>query len=580
MPANLELDLKLPMRCGLLLTFILLSACGMSNPYRWHNDTTKEIDSDIEKAGKTDTKTAVPAEVSQALLPGFGSSQPNGKSGPLETRFDLSVSNAPARQVFLSLVEGTPYSIVLRPDVSGQVSLQLKGVTVPEALEALRRVYGYDYRREGNRYFILGGGMQTRIYPVNYLSMNRRGKSDVRVTSGIQSSGSSTGTGASGSSSTAGSGASGATASSITGIRVETDSKADFWKELQESLSAIIGTEGGRKVIVNPQASLVVVRAMPDDLRTIEEYLGITHATVNRQVVLEAKILEVKLNEGYQAGINWAALTKNGIIAQTGGGSIFGDTLRSDTAGGTGNLTPGGPVSTVGTPFSAFGGVISAAIATTNFAAFLEFLQGQGEVQVLSSPRVSTLNNQKAVIKVGTDEFFITNTTSTPSGVFGVAPSVSTELSPFFSGIALDVTPQIDDLGNIVLHIHPAVSEVQQKTINFTIGGTGGGALPNVSSLPTALSNIQESDNVVRAQSGQVVVIGGLMKEGSSDRNASVPFFGDIPLVGNLFKQKQVARTKSELVILLKPTIVDVGNNQLWSDSISESRERLRSLSP
>lgn len=571
-----EHRIKMPTRCHLLLTFVLLSACGISNPYRWHGDTTKDIDSEIEKTGKTDAKAAVPVEVSQALLPGLGTRQPDGRGGPLETRFDLSVSNAPARQVFLSLVEGTPYSIVLHPDVSGQVSLQLKGVTVPEALETLRRMYGYHFRREANRYFILGSGMQTRIFPVNYLTMNRRGKSDTRVTSGIQSSGASGGAGASGSTSTTGGATSGgATASSITGIRVETDSKADFWKELQESLSAIIGTEGGRKVIVNPQASLVVVRAMPEDLRTIEEYLGITHATVNRQVVLEAKILEVKLNEGYQAGINWAALTKNGIIAQTGGGSIFGDTLRSDTAGNFGNLTPGGPVPTTGTDFSAFGGVISAAIVTANFAAFLEFLQGQGEVQVLSSPRVSTLNNQKAVIKVGTDEFFITNTTSTPSGVVGVAPSVSTELSPFFSGIALDVTPQIDDLGNIVLHIHPAVSEVLQKTINFTLGG------PNdASSLPTALSNIQESDNVVRAQSGQVVVIGGLMKEGSTDKNASVPFFGDIPVIGNLFKQKQVARTKSELVILLKPTIVDVGNNQYWADSIGESRERLRSLNP
>jgi MSHA biogenesis protein MshL len=569
--------MKMPMPSHLLLlTLVLLSACGITNPYRWHSDTTKDIDSEIEKAGKTDAKTAVPAEVSQALLPGLGTRQPDGRGGPLETRFDLSVSNAPARQVFLSLVEGTPYSIVLHPDVSGQVSLQLKGVTVPEALEALRRVYGYDFRREGNRYFILGGGMQTRIFPVNYLTMNRRGKSDVRVTSGIQSSGTAGGSGSSG----AASGSSGATATSINGIRVETDSKADFWKELQDSLSAIIGTEGGRKVIVNPQASLVVVRAMPEDLRIVEDYLGVTNATVNRQVVLEAKILEVKLNEGYQAGINWAALTKNGIIAQTGGGSIFGDTLRSDTAGNTGNLTPGGPVPTTGTNFSAFGGVISAAIVTANFAAFLEFLQGQGEVQVLSSPRVSTLNNQKAVIKVGTDEFFITNTTSTPSGVIGVAPSVSTELSPFFSGIALDVTPQIDDLGNIVLHIHPAISDVKQKTINFILGGGSGVGVNNLNSLPTALSSIQESDNVVRAQSGQVVVIGGLMKESSTDNNASVPFFGDIPVIGNLFKQKQVARIKSELVILLKPTIVEIGNNQHWADSINESRERLRSLNP
>jgi len=186
------LELKLPLqRCLLLLTFVLLSACGMTNPYRWSSDMNKDIDREIEKTGKTDAKAAVPAEVSQALLPGLGTRQAEGRSGPLETRFDLSVSNAPARQVFLSLVEGTPYSIVLHPDVSGQVSLQLKGVTVPEALETLRRMYGYHFRREANRYFILGGGMQTRIFPVNYLTMNRRGKSDTRVTSGIQSSGSS-----------------------------------------------------------------------------------------------------------------------------------------------------------------------------------------------------------------------------------------------------------------------------------------------------------------------------------------------------------------------------------------------------
>ncbi len=551
-------------RLLLLLAFVLLSACGITNPYRWSSETGKEMDSELDKAGKTGAKAAaVPAEVSQALLPALGTRQADGRGGPLETRFDLTVSNAPARQVFLSLVEGTPYSIVLHPDVSGQVSLQLKGVTVPEALEALRRVYGFDFRREGSRYFILGGGMQTRIFPVNYLTMSRRGKSDTRVTSGIQSSGSPGGSGAA---------AGGSTQSSVNGIRVETDSKADFWKDLQDSLVAIIGSEDGRKVIVNPQASLVVVRALPEDLRTIEDYLGITHATVNRQVVLEAKILEVQLSSGYQAGINWAALTKNGIVAQTGGGSILGSG-QSEIAGLGGNLTPGGTVPTTGTAFSAFGGVISAAFTTGNFAAFLEFLQTQGEVQVLSSPRVSTLNNQKAVIKVGTDDFFITNTTATPSGVLGVPAAVSTELSPFFSGIALDVTPQIDDAGNIVLHIHPAISEVTQKTINFTIQTE-----PN--SLPTASSRIQESDNVVRAQSGQVVVIGGLMKEVSTDDNASVPFFGDIPLIGNLFKQKRVTRIKSELVILLKPTIVDIGNDQHWAGSIGESRERFRSLSP
>ncbi|HJW80861.1 MAG TPA: pilus (MSHA type) biogenesis protein MshL [Acidiferrobacterales bacterium] len=555
--------------CGLpqllaCLALASLAAC-QSNPYLWTSQVGKEIDTTLEKAEKGDAKPgAVPSDVSQALLPSLGTRVPEGRGTPLETRFDLAVSNAPARQVFLSLVEGTPYSMVLHPDIGGLVSMQLKAVTVPEALEAIRRVYGYEYRREANRYFILGSGIQTRIFPVNYLNLNRKGKSDTRVSSGIQSSG------AGGAAAPAGGGASRGGAS---GIQVETDSKADFWKELQDALVAIVGTESGRKVIVNPQANLIIVRAMPEDMRVVEDFLGVTHATVNRQVILEAKILEVRLNDGYQTGINWAALGANTTFGQTGGGTIFGDTKLSDIAGNTGVLNPTTPpfsaVSNTNT--SAFGGVFSAAVKTANFAAFLEFLKTQGDVQVLSSPRVSTVNNQKAVIKVGTDEFFITSTTSTPSGVIGVPASVTTEIAPFFSGIALDVTPQIDDSGNIVLHIHPAVSDAQQKTINFTLQG-------QANTLQTALSSIQESDNIVRALSGQVVVIGGLMKQASTDDNASIPFLGDIPIVGNAFKHKRVTRIKSELVILLKPTIMDLGSNQPWTDSIQDSRERIRGL--
>jgi MSHA biogenesis protein MshL len=176
------------------------------------------------------------------------------------------------------------------------------------------------------------------------------------------------------------------------------------------------------------------------------------------------------------------------------------------------------------------------------------------------------MNNQKAVIKVGTDSYFVTRQDSTASTVASGSPTVSTELSPFFSGIALDVTPQIDESGNITLHIHPSVSEVSEKLITVASSQT----------ISTALSSVQESDNIVRATSGQIIVIGGLMKEASTDDNASVPLLGDIPLIGNLFKHKKVTRIKRELVILLKPTVINTGQD--WSDAAGESHERIKKI--
>ncbi|MCR4301314.1 MAG: hypothetical protein NUV51_06860, partial [Sulfuricaulis sp.] len=205
-------------------------------------------------------------------------------------------------------------------------------------------------------------------------------------------------------------------------------------------------------------------------------------------------------------------------------------------------------------------------VKANNFAAFFELLKTQGDLNVLSSPRVSTMNNQKAVIKVGTDSYFVTRQDTTATAVVGGSPSISTELSPFFSGIALDVTPQIDEAGNINLHIHPSVSEVSEKQITVASNQT----------ISTALSSVQESDNIVRASSGQIIVIGGLMKEASTDDNASVPILGDIPLIGNLFRHKKVTRIKRELVILLKPTIINVGQD--WSDAAGESQERIRKI--
>jgi len=563
---------KLPMlftRVPPLLALLLaLSVAGcQANPYLWDKQASATVDDTMATARREASgKPAVPADVSEALLPSLEpGAAPKAGAGLIEPRFDLSVNNAPARQVFMGLVEGTPYSMVVHADVGGTVTLHLKNATVPEAMEALRAVYGYDYKRDGNRIMVLGRGMQARIYPVNYLNLERKGRSLTRVSSGELSQGGNTSGGSSGTGAAQPGGAAGSQPSSS--VSVDTGSKADFWKDLQDSLVAIIGNVEGRKVVVNPQAGIVIVRAMPDELRMVEEYLGATHNSVNRQVILEAKVLEVELKDGYQTGINWAALGANSIFGQVGGGTIF-NRGTSEIAGNIGNVNPGVLPAISGTNASAFGGVFSLAVRTADFGAFLELLQTQGNVHVLSSPRVSTINNQKAVIKVGGDEFFVTSATGgTAATLTTAATAPSVVLTPFFSGISLDVTPQIDEGSNIILHIHPAVSEVVQRDKSFVVGD-----LPFT--LPLASSTIQESDNIVRAFNGQIVVIGGLMKEGATDEDASIPFLGDIPILGNAFKHKRVTRIKRELVIMLKPTVVDTA--QVWESAIQDSQGRMQ----
>jgi len=306
-----------------------------------------------------------------------------------------------------------------------------------------------------------------------------------------------------------------------------------------------VGQSGGQ-VVVNAGAGLVMVRASSSELDMVEDYLRRTELIMQRQVVLEAKILEVGLNEGYQQGINWSELQTTSDSSTRLGGVLEGQSIRP----------------------SDIGGLFSATITEGNFAAVIELLGEQGNVQILSSPRISTTNNQKAVIKVGTDEFFVTDidfdeddNTTNNSG----STSTSVELTPFFSGISLDVTPQISEEGHITLHVHPAVSEVADQEKLITIGERD-------VTLPLARSTVRETDSVIRAESGQIVVIGGLIQNRSEDSNSAVPFFSDIPLVGELFKQRNFESRKSELVILLRPMVADRAQMQ---DDVRASRQRM-----
>jgi MSHA biogenesis protein MshL len=569
----------------LMLAIAVATAAGCADPWSRRDATYGRIGSELDEAVAKRAKPAAPEAVSQALLPPLVLEMPRVEGGPLDQRFDLNVNNASASQVFLAIVSGTRYSMIVHPDVRDTISVNLKDVTVIEALETMRDLYGYEYRVQGNRITVLPITPQTRVFKVNYIQASRSGRSDVRVSSGsITDAPTASTTGAPGA--PAPTGAIGGQPQRLTeSTRVTTSSESNFWGDIVKSITAIVGTGDGRNVIVNSQSGVVVVRALPAELRSVESFLKAMQVIVERQVVLEAKIIEVTLNDSFSAGINWAAF-RDGSTRAAGGvvrpGTTIGNTGPLSTPSALlpdGSIDPASAVTaTLGAAASlaagagAPGAVFGLALQTSNFAALLAFIETQGSVNVLSSPRVATLNNQKAVLKVGTDDFFVTNisTTSTISGT-GTVTSPTITLQPFFSGIALDVTPQIDDSNNIILHVHPQVSSVIERTKTISLGGT----LPPIT-LPLASSSINETDTIVRVQDGNIVAIGGLMRQESALAGSQVPGLGDIPGLGVLFQQRNTRALKSEIVILLKPTIVHSDSN--WQQDLSDTRERLRAL--
>lgn len=512
-----------------------------------------------------------PPDVTQSLLPPLA--VPPLPERPDEPRFDVSVERVPARQFFIGLVEGTPYNIVVHPDVKGRVSLSLRNVTVRQVLDVARNVYGYEWYETPAGFEVQARGLRTRVFEVSYLDVHRDGESNTRVSSG-QVSDRAGGIGEDGEQPVAVIGPEGPGA--VSGSMIATHSKADLWEDLRASLELIVGKEEGRSVVMSPGSGIVAVRAYPDELREVEYYLASVERSAHRQVILEAKIIEVTLDDTFRTGINWALLSLPGeddsvLTGQTGGGSLL-DTGLSEIAGNTGDLVGTLPSTT---DTSLFGGAFTVAIASDEFAAVVEALEAQGEVQVLSSPRVSTLNNQKAVIKVGSDEFFVTDISTTTVTGTSTTSNPDIELTPFFSGIALDVTPQIGRDGSVTLHVHPSISEVEDQTKVVTLGGITGGGDPVDITLPLALSTIRESDSVVRARSGQVIVIGGLMQDNETRRRAGIPWLGRIPVLGYLFAHRLEETFKKELVILLRPVVVDGAE---WGTALRESAERVRAM--
>jgi MSHA biogenesis protein MshL len=613
-----------------LLTSALLALGGCSASFPPVNDSPRQaIGEALQSAQNVPTAApaAMPAAVSASLLPPLRYSLPRTATERLDPRFDLVVAEAPIQQVLSAIVSGTSYSILLRPrqvDAATTspietVTVNLKNVTVFEALNAMRELLGYEYTVEGNRITVQPPELTTRVFQLNYVQGKRRGVSDLRVVSGASASASTGG----GSSSSGGYGSTQASA-------LSTQTESDLWTEVEDAMRTVLGCDisaaaapaapaapsggdsasrsapapaastastsrgnrgragcpGGRALTVNPMSGTILMRAMPSELRMAQQLLRSMQMNVERQVIIEAKIIDVELNASAQQGINWAGF-KDGLhrfsvganpslinSAAMGGGAVGSISTSSTDSGSVTTVTSPNLSSLLGSNLaSGSGGAFSAglgiALQLNNFSALINFLQTQGQVHVLSSPRIATLNNQKAVLKVGSEESFVTNIsggTSEDKNNSTTKTDPTLTYQPFFSGISLDVTPQIDDNGNITLHVHSLINSITEKQKKATPGADS--AL-----VPFAVNNINETDSVIRTRDNQVVVIGGLMTESMQDSRSRVPGAGEAPVVGSLFRKGGQQSVKRELVILLKPTVVR--DDSAWQNDIAASRSRI-----
>jgi MSHA biogenesis protein MshL len=590
-----------------IAAILLVAACALPLP---PHSVEPQIIGELGKATGERKPEPRPRALDEALLPPLRMEMPSVAGTPLEPRFDLAVNSAPATQVFMSLVAGTRYSMLVHPSVTGTITINLKDVNLREALDSIRDLYGYEYKIEGTRIFIQPAGVQTRVFQVNYLSAQRRGVSQLRVTSTTLSQTAQTGTTGATAGAVPGVGAvpgtTGATGAGTFGgavigdsSRLTTNQEAIFWSDLCEALAAITFPAeagaaapvaatafqqapedrqrgicnrrgpGDRSIVVSPHSGVLVVRATPAELRAVDNYLRATRLAVERQVMLEAKIIEVTLSNQFQSGINWAAFTR-----QVGVGQITRPPAATQQSG-TVTAADLRATATAQLLNGPAGAVLGLAVATSHFAALLTFLETQGNVQVLSSPRVATLNNQKAILKVGDEQLFVSNVSVTPvtNATTGVVTSAlaTPQFSPYFSGIVLDVTPQIDESGNITLHIHPSINDIANVQTNVNLG------FGNVS-VPTAKSTIRETDTIVRVADGSIVAIGGLMRTEVNDVRGGIPGVSESDVAGLLLRNATRVTEKKELVILLKPTIID--SDQAWDRDLRETEERVKSMYP
>ncbi|MCP4713607.1 MAG: hypothetical protein GY868_00705 [Deltaproteobacteria bacterium] len=463
-------------------------------------------------------------ELTEIVLPQKSTQKKSGR----RRLYSLQMREAEVQDLLLAFAEQTGLNILVEPDISGTVTVDLKKVTLEQALDTVLLPLGLEYTREGNFIRVTKSHMQTRIFQLDYIVTKRSSESLVA--------------GSVGGGADDAEGQGGQAGSSGGYSKVVSSDASDLWTELAAGLQNLKSEEG--RIIVNKASNSLIAIDYPREINRIAGFLDAIQSSVQRQVIIEATLMEVSLDERHETGINWGFIQNlpsmsnfQWGLASRGENPWVGYSGQSgeDEGGGGSQDIPGHwhlrPFSGV---FNL--GIPGQSIYLTDIA---EALSTQGDLNILSRPRITTLNNQPAIIKVAREDVFF-NTRR--SAVFGET-TTETIVNFLTIGIVLAVTPQISADGMITMTIHPSVTEKTGEKVSAF-----GDSVPII--------DVRETETVARVRDRQTLLIGGLMQDKITEDVIGLPLLKDIPWIGKLFRHTLRQKTKKELVIMLTPRIM------------------------
>jgi general secretion pathway protein D len=515
---------------------LLVSACAVAPP-QW--DPVSE--GHLTETAPAPAAASIPEPVKRrAFLP------PPVPTPPEET-FTVVVNEVPVRELLFALARDAKVNVDVHPDIEGSVTLNAIDQTLYQILDRISRQLLLRYETSNETLVIMPDLPFLRTYKVDYVNVSRDSQGTISASTLVASSVG---------------GGGGGSANNTSDTTIDNTSNNRFWETLEASLDEMVrpGLEaravaaGQKRVISNREGGLVTVRATSTQHGLVREYLDRVMASVNRQVLIEATIVEVQLNDRFQAGIDWRIFTRQGGLL--GAGITLGADLGSAfTAGASGAVT--------GLIFNASDAPDGSAKRDVQVS--INLLNEFGDTQVLSSPKVMTLNNQPAVLKVVDNEVYFEIEVETNSNQTVTTTTVETDVRTVSVGLVMNVTPQISDADAVTLNVRPTITRVREFVddpgVPIALAQAGiTNAVDVANRVPVV--QIRETESVMRVGSGQLAILGGLMQDRQVQDDEAVPGFADLPGVGEAFTFKDREQTKSELVVFLRPTVIrtpDVG---------------------
>jgi len=451
-----------------------------------------------------------------------------------EQLYSFFARDFPIDQVLALFARAYKLNIVVDKDVTGAINVEFHDLPFDQAMEAMLGSLGYHWERDGG--LVRVRAMATRTFTVDYIRVVRMGEAQA-TSSSTTSSASSSGGGSGGASGGGAAGNGGGGSGSEQGggsVSVSQQGSVPFWDELEVQLRSMLSPNA--RIVVNRTAGTIMVTDQMRRVREVGRYLGDINEAVQRQVDIEVRIVEVSLNDDFALGIDWQR-----AMSQFHSGKQIDFNTSTVIKQPAGGVTPAANVFSLGLLDVATSGAI-------RLSAVIDALKQQGDVKVVSQPHIRTLNNQAGMIKVGTDRTFFRREQVTDTSAAGATTSSSDIPQIVTEGIVLGLTPQISNDGWIMIDVYPVITRVSSVTQVIGAGGQVQSTAPNL--------DIRQSTSLVRAQSGETIVIGGLIQDQTSDTTRAVPGLGDIPIAGNLFKGRYNQHGKQELVIFLTPKLV------------------------